>query len=303
MVNGESPFYLAVNNLKLKSLGTKNWLKANAVGINKISSLMKTMDQQAGFENNRLRNHSSRKTMIHSAPTAHQCRSSSNFSVFLALSSWCWWYPSCSSIWRPQLLLLRKQQAFLVQGAPFGKAVCLNCRKKGHFAKVCKEKPVQFKDKLWAAVSSPTLATVPGPTSLSKSLESVNVNGLQVKGLFDSGSSECFIHPSLVKIAAFIVQSSSGMVSTATSVSSAKVSGTCAVHYWRPTFICATLALCWSDTWPRFSVTIWKCGIPVRRLWATSVSLQLQHSQGKATRTIWKPDGWLSSNRNQVSAM
>ena len=67
MVNGESPFYLAVNNLKFKSLGTKNWLKANAVGINKIGSLMKTMDQQAGFENNRLRNHSSRKTMIYSA--------------------------------------------------------------------------------------------------------------------------------------------------------------------------------------------------------------------------------------------
>lgn len=112
---------------------------------------------------------------------------------------------------------------------PAREAVCLNCRKKGHFAKVCKGKPVQSKDKLSAAVWSPTLATVPGPTSLSKSLASVNVNGLQVKALFDSGSSESFIHPSLVEKAALIVQPSSGMVSMATSLSSAEVSGTCAV--------------------------------------------------------------------------
>ena len=67
MMYGDSPFYLAVNNLKLKSLGTKNWFKANAIGINKInsSSLMKTMaHNKAGLENNKLRNHSGRKTMI-----------------------------------------------------------------------------------------------------------------------------------------------------------------------------------------------------------------------------------------------
>ena len=66
MMNGDSPFYLAVDNLKLKSLGTKTWFKGNAVGINKINSLMKTMAQKAGLENNRLRNHSGRKTMIQS---------------------------------------------------------------------------------------------------------------------------------------------------------------------------------------------------------------------------------------------
>ena len=64
MTNGDSPFYLAVNNLKLKSLGTKNWFKANAIGINKINSLMKTMAQKAGLENNRFQNHSGRKTIL-----------------------------------------------------------------------------------------------------------------------------------------------------------------------------------------------------------------------------------------------
>ena len=33
MINGDSPFYLVIKKLKLKSLGTKNWFKANAVGI------------------------------------------------------------------------------------------------------------------------------------------------------------------------------------------------------------------------------------------------------------------------------
>ena len=45
----DSPFYLAVNNnLKAESLQTKEWFKVGPVGIN----------------NERLRNHSSRKTMI-----------------------------------------------------------------------------------------------------------------------------------------------------------------------------------------------------------------------------------------------
>ena len=60
----DSPFYLAVNNLKAESLQTKEWFKANPVGINKLNCLMKTMAQKAGINNDRLRNHSGRKTMI-----------------------------------------------------------------------------------------------------------------------------------------------------------------------------------------------------------------------------------------------
>ena len=55
-------------HLKLKSLGTKNWFKANAFGINKINSLTKIVAQNAGLDNSSLRNHiySGRKTMIQS---------------------------------------------------------------------------------------------------------------------------------------------------------------------------------------------------------------------------------------------
>ena len=65
MNQDDAPFYLAVNNgLKTDSLATKGWFKSGAVGKNKLNGLMKTMAQKAGIENDRLRNHSGRKTMI-----------------------------------------------------------------------------------------------------------------------------------------------------------------------------------------------------------------------------------------------
>jgi len=59
-----APFYLAVNNLKADSLAIKSWFKSGAVGVNKLNGLVKTIVQKAGIENDRLRNHSGRKTMI-----------------------------------------------------------------------------------------------------------------------------------------------------------------------------------------------------------------------------------------------
>ena len=65
MNEDDSPFYLAVNNnWKAESLQTKEWFKVGPVGINKLNGLMKTMAQKAGINNERLRNHSGRKTMI-----------------------------------------------------------------------------------------------------------------------------------------------------------------------------------------------------------------------------------------------
>ena len=65
MNQDDVPFYLAVNNgLKTDSLATKGWFKSVAVGKNKLNGLVKTMVQKAGIENDRLRNHSGRKTMI-----------------------------------------------------------------------------------------------------------------------------------------------------------------------------------------------------------------------------------------------
>ena len=115
---------------------------------------------------------------------------------------------------------------------PARETICLNCQKKGHFSKVCRGKTVE-KKKVSAAAWSPTLATVPAgtPTSLLKSSATIDIEVMQVKALFDSGSSESFIHPSLVEKEALTVHPSSSTVSMATSASSSiKVSGTCTAN-------------------------------------------------------------------------
>ena len=113
---------------------------------------------------------------------------------------------------------------------PARDAVCLKCQKKGHFAKVCQGKPANPRGKISAALWSPSLATVPSTSIiLSKSTATVNINGMQVKALFDSGSSESFIRPHIVKEAGLTVHPSSCTISMATLTSSAKISGTCIV--------------------------------------------------------------------------
>jgi len=110
---------------------------------------------------------------------------------------------------------------------PARDAVCSNCQKKGHFANVCHGRKIS-KNKISAAAWSPKLATVGAPESLSKSLRTVIIEGLEVKALFDSGSTESFIHPRLVEKVALTVHPSSGTVSMATSVSSTvSITGTC----------------------------------------------------------------------------
>ena len=98
-------------------------------------------------------------------------------------------------------------------------AICSKCQRKGHFAKVCRGRKIS-KNKVSAAAWSPTLATVGAAESLSKSLGTVTIEGLEVKALFDSGSTESLIQPRLVEMVALTVHPSSGTVSIATSVSS-----------------------------------------------------------------------------------
>ena len=79
---------------------------------------------------------------------------------------------------------------------PAKDATCAKCQKKGHYAKVCQSKAAS---KVSAAMHSPVIATTQSSGSLSKSTATIIIGKLQVKVLFDSGSTESFIHPNLVK--------------------------------------------------------------------------------------------------------
>ena len=63
-INSEdSPFYLAMNLTKMAS-SSKPWFKAAPKGVNKLNSLVKTMAQKAGLNEENLANQSGQKRMI-----------------------------------------------------------------------------------------------------------------------------------------------------------------------------------------------------------------------------------------------
>ena len=112
---------------------------------------------------------------------------------------------------------------------PAKDAIINKCQKRGHFAKVCRgkaSKPNEVSAALWL----PTLATVGTPPALKRSTATVVVNkDWSVQALFDSGSSESYIHPSLVKAADISVNSAVSQVAMATSSLSTKTEGSCSV--------------------------------------------------------------------------
>ncbi|CAB3999098.1 zinc finger MYM-type 2-like [Paramuricea clavata] len=64
MNSDDSPFYLAVNNLKKpESVSCKAWFKKAPAGVNKLNSIMKNMAAKAGLTT-KFTNHSGRKTMM-----------------------------------------------------------------------------------------------------------------------------------------------------------------------------------------------------------------------------------------------
>ena len=87
-----------------------------------------------------------------------------------------------------------------------------------------------------AALWYPTFVTVSAaaPQSLVKSMTLVSIDGLKAKALIDSGSSESFIHPELVKSAAHHIHPSSSTISMATFSLAMKVTGYCFVNPTRP---------------------------------------------------------------------
>ncbi|KAK4314282.1 hypothetical protein Pmani_014433 [Petrolisthes manimaculis] len=113
---------------------------------------------------------------------------------------------------------------------PARTAVCHKCQKMGHFSKVCRSPSasasVTFSDR--ATLATITSAAAPGV--LSKAVVSILVNGTKIDGLIDSGSSESFIHPDLVKQLSLDVQQSQSAVTLASTSFSAKATGLCTVN-------------------------------------------------------------------------
>ena len=107
---------------------------------------------------------------------------------------------------------------------PAKDATCAKCQKKGHYAKVCQSKAAS---KVLAAMHSPVTVTTQSSGFLSKSTATINIEKLQVKALFDSGSTEIFIHPNLVKKAGLTARAKSSAISMASTALSANVTGTC----------------------------------------------------------------------------
>ncbi|XP_045130528.1 uncharacterized protein LOC123515737 [Portunus trituberculatus] len=112
---------------------------------------------------------------------------------------------------------------------PAWEAMCHKCQKKGHFAKVCRSKGVN------AAITptnNATLATVTSaatPSVLRSAVVQISINDMEIDGLIDSGSSQSFVHPDIVKRHSLRVQQSKSAVTIASTSFSTQTFGFCTV--------------------------------------------------------------------------
>ena len=65
MNKADAPFYLGVNHTtKKKKNYDKSWFKANAMGVKKLNSQMKTMAEKAGLDNFHPTSHNARGAFL-----------------------------------------------------------------------------------------------------------------------------------------------------------------------------------------------------------------------------------------------
>nr|XP_039266307.1 uncharacterized protein LOC120341813 [Styela clava] len=122
---------------------------------------------------------------------------------------------------------------------PAREVVCFKCQKKGHFAKVCRGRTISNNDSssridISAMIPHSTLATIHDksythvgyvPSTLRQATALVEVGQRKVRALFDSGSTENYIHPRLVKSLRLNVRPTKNVISMASSKCSVEVLG------------------------------------------------------------------------------
>ena len=109
---------------------------------------------------------------------------------------------------------------------PARNSICKNCKKKGHFARVCRSHTAAATN---YGKSLLALSTLNFSVSLSRSSMCGEIKGEPVKILVDTGSSENFIHPDKVKRLGLTVTPSSERILMASSSHSSTTLGHCIV--------------------------------------------------------------------------
>ncbi|KRX92949.1 hypothetical protein T4E_7540 [Trichinella pseudospiralis] len=110
---------------------------------------------------------------------------------------------------------------------PAREAICNKCGKKGHYAKVCRSSVSSSTTASLSTITGATLASVGStfPLSLAKAVVKILLCGKEINCLIDTGSSESFIHPEVVKRLGLKTIQSSEPVSMASSALSIKALG------------------------------------------------------------------------------